>query len=63
LVTRNDEKPRLGAVCGRVDLATMKAQQSSCHTIFVGRRVTGLTCLFFIRGAAFELRRRACIAS
>jgi hypothetical protein len=63
LVTRNDQKPSTYAAVEGVDLATMKAQQSSCHTFFVGRRVTGLTCLFFIRGAAFELRRRACIAS
>jgi hypothetical protein len=63
LVTCNDEKRRPGAASGQGDLATMKAQQSSCHTFFVGRRVTGLTCLFFIRGAAFELRRRTCVAS
>jgi hypothetical protein len=43
----NDVKALAGAVSKAGLLATMKAQQSSCHTIFVGRRVTGLTCLFF----------------
>jgi hypothetical protein len=51
LVARNDEKSSNGAVSSGVLLATMKAQQAVAIR-FVGRRVTSLTCLFFVYGTA-----------